>query len=109
MVVHPDMQGRGIGSSALLQVLNEANDAGLPLLLGTQEEEMCGSTCGRGLRLYEQMKLLGIPTGFEGQIVGIGFESYSPAEVRRQLHLGKATGLSCSRRNELLWASSNTM
>lgn len=88
MVVHPDMQGRGIGSSALLQVLNEANDAGLPLLLGTQEEEMCGSTCGRGLRLYEQMKLLGIPTGFEGQIVGIGFESYSPAGIYPQaVHL----------------------
>lgn len=38
MVVHPADQGRGIGTQALRQVLAEADAAGWPMLLGTNEE-----------------------------------------------------------------------
>lgn len=38
MVVCPDVQGKGIGSHALKQALDEADEAGLPVLLNTQEE-----------------------------------------------------------------------
>ena len=38
MVVHPADQGRGIGTQALRQMLAEADAAGWPMLLGTNEE-----------------------------------------------------------------------
>lgn len=47
MVVHPDMQGKGLGSRALKQALDEADEAGLPVLLCTQEE--------RNVRFYSRL------------------------------------------------------
>ena len=37
-VVHPSAQGRGIGTRVLQLVLAEADEAGWPTLLGTNEE-----------------------------------------------------------------------
>ena len=47
MVVHPSYQGKGVGSKALQQALDEADTKGLPVLLGTQEE--------RNLRFYNKL------------------------------------------------------
>ena len=47
MVVHPSYQGKGVGSKALQQALDEADTKGLPVLLGTQEE--------RNLRFYSKL------------------------------------------------------
>lgn len=47
MVVHPDAQGMGIGSYALGLALKEADAAGLPVLLSTQEE--------RNVRFYSRL------------------------------------------------------
>ena len=47
MVVHPSMQGKGVGSHALRQALDEADGAGLPVMLNTQEE--------RNLRFYGRL------------------------------------------------------
>ncbi|KAL9183106.1 hypothetical protein ACHAXT_004893 [Thalassiosira profunda] len=47
MAVRPDMQGKGVGSAALRQALCEADEAGLPVLLTTQEE--------RNVRFYSRL------------------------------------------------------
>jgi len=47
MVVRPDMQGKGVGTHALKQALDEADDAGLPVMLATQEE--------RNIRFYRRL------------------------------------------------------
>lgn len=47
MVVHPDVQGKGLGSRALKQALGEADAARLPVLLSTQEE--------RNVRFYGRL------------------------------------------------------
>ena len=39
MTVLPAFQGQGIGSSSLGKALKEADDLGLPCILGTQEEQ----------------------------------------------------------------------
>ena len=47
MVVHPDVQNQGIGAHALSLALDEADEAGLPVILGTQEE--------RNVQFYKRM------------------------------------------------------
>ena len=60
LVVHPDAQNQGIGTHALKLALDEADEAGLPVILGTQEE--------RNVQFY---KRLGFDVAKECDIEGI--------------------------------------
>ena len=63
MVVHPDHQGKGIGSCALKCALKDADDKDLQVMLSTQEERNARFYERLGFKVVQEKYWLGITIG----------------------------------------------